>query len=113
MNTGMGRARRRRARQIIEGPAPTFPSATEDEDGVGESDRWILCMGSSVQGFRCFPNMAVNFFFKDGLRVSPSTAQILQNFTNLPMVGKPAYGVLSDAIGINGGHRIPYIVIGG
>lgn len=56
--------------------------------------------------------MAVNFFLKDGLKVDPSTLQLLQNSANLPMVGKPFYGVISDAVYIGGQHRIPYIAIG-
>ncbi|KAF8380832.1 hypothetical protein HHK36_028326 [Tetracentron sinense] len=74
--------------------------------------RQLLGFGFWVQGFRCFPWMAVNFFLKDGLSVPPSTLQLLQNSANLPMVGKPLYGVVSDAIYIRGQHRIPYIAIG-
>ncbi|KAK9144106.1 hypothetical protein Sjap_004009 [Stephania japonica] len=81
--------------------------------GAGKSSlRWILGVGFWVQGFRCFPWMAVNFFLKDGLRVDPSTLQLLQNSANIPMVGKPVYGVVSDAVYISGQHRIPYLAIG-
>ncbi|KAI9156708.1 hypothetical protein LWI28_010917 [Acer negundo] len=74
--------------------------------------RNVLGLGYWVQGFRCFPWMAVNFFLKDGLKVDPSTLQILQNSANLPMVGKPFYGVISDAVYVSGQHRIPYIAVG-
>ncbi|RAL46945.1 hypothetical protein DM860_016579 [Cuscuta australis] len=72
----------------------------------------LLGLGFWVQGFRCFPWMAVNFFLKDGLRVDPSTLQILQSSANLPMVAKPFYGILSDSVYIYGQHRIPYIAFG-
>ncbi|KAL2478367.1 putative folate-biopterin transporter 7 [Forsythia ovata] len=72
----------------------------------------LLGIGFWVQGLRCFPWMGVNFFLKDGLRVDPSTLQILQNSTNLPMVAKPFYGILSDSFYIFGQHRIPYIALG-
>ncbi|CAM8976550.1 unnamed protein product [Rhodiola kirilowii] len=72
----------------------------------------LLGLGFWVQGFRCFPWMAVNFFLKDGIMVDPSTLQLLQNSANLPMVGKPFYGVVSDAVYIRGQHRVPYIAIG-
>lgn len=75
--------------------------------------RKLLGLGFWVQGFRCFPWMAVNFFLKDGLNVDPSTLQLLQNSANLPMVAKPLYGIVSDAVYIGGQHRIPYIAIGG
>ncbi|KAJ9678310.1 hypothetical protein PVL29_020465 [Vitis rotundifolia] len=74
--------------------------------------RRLLGLGFCVQGFRCFPWTAINFFLKDGLNASPSTLQLLQNSANLPMVGKPLYGVVSDAVYIGGQHRIPYIAIG-
>ncbi|WP_108258932.1 hypothetical protein [Mangrovicoccus ximenensis] len=34
-----------------------------------------------------------------------STLQLLQNSANLPMVAKPLYGVVSDAVYIRGQHR--------
>lgn len=72
----------------------------------------VLGLGFWVQGLRCLPWMAVNFFLKDGLKVDPSTLQLLQNSANLPMVAKPIYGLLSDSVYISGQHRIPYIAIG-
>lgn len=72
----------------------------------------VLGIGYCIQGLRCFPWMAVNFFLKDGLNVEPSTLQILQNAANLPMVAKPLYGVVSDAFYIQGQHRLPYIALG-
>lgn len=72
----------------------------------------LLGFGFWVQGFRCFPWMAVNFFLKDGLNVDPSTLQLLQNSANLPMVAKPLYGIVSDAVYVSGQHRIPYIAVG-
>ncbi|GMY06928.1 probable folate-biopterin transporter 7 isoform X1 [Fagus crenata] len=74
--------------------------------------RKILGFGYWVQGFRCFPWMAVIFFLKDGINVDPATLQLLQNSSNLPMVAKPLYGVVSDAVYIAAQHRIPYIAIG-
>ncbi|KAK8589727.1 hypothetical protein V6N12_024118 [Hibiscus sabdariffa] len=47
------------------------------------------------------------------LNLNPSTLQLVQNFGNLAMVAKPLFGILSDALYIGGGHRIPYICIGG
>lgn len=55
----------------------------------------------------------MNFFLKDGLNVDPSTLQLLQNSANLPMVAKPLYGIVSDAVYVSGQHRIPYIAVGG
>ncbi|PIA36205.1 hypothetical protein AQUCO_03400252v1 [Aquilegia coerulea] len=73
----------------------------------------FLCgFGYWVQGFRCFPWLALNFHMAHTLKLHPSTLQLVQNSANFPMVAKPLYGVLSDALYINGAHRIPYISIG-
>ncbi|KAJ9558714.1 hypothetical protein OSB04_013328 [Centaurea solstitialis] len=72
-----------------------------------------LCgFGYWVQGFRCFPWLALNFHMANNLNLNPSTLQLVQNFANLPMVAKPFYGILSDALFIGGSHRLPYISIG-
>lgn len=74
----------------------------------------VLCgLGYWVQGFRCFPWLALNFHMAHNLSLHPSTLQLVQNSGNLPMVAKPLYGILSDALYIGGAHRIPYICIGG
>lgn len=86
------------------------------ENGSSSSkliQKMVLGVGFFVQGLRCFPWLAVNFFLKDTLNVEPSTLQILQNSANLPMVAKPLYGILSDAFYIWGQHRIPYVAVGG
>ncbi|PWA38150.1 major facilitator superfamily protein [Artemisia annua] len=74
--------------------------------------KMLLGLGFWIQGFRCYPWMAVVFFLKDGLRVDPSTMQILQNSANFPMVAKPVYGLVSDSFYVNGQHRVPYIAAG-
>lgn len=80
---------------------------------VGSGQMSILCgLGYWVQGFRGFPWLALNFHMAHNLNLNPSTLQLVQNTGNLPMVLKPLYGVLSDAVYIGGVHRIPYICIG-
>ncbi|GAB4851347.1 hypothetical protein Ancab_030742 [Ancistrocladus abbreviatus] len=74
----------------------------------------LLCgFGYWVQGFRCFPWLALNFHMAHNLDFQPSVLQLVQNSGNLPMVAKPLYGILSDALYIGGAHRIPYVSIGG
>ncbi|XP_047182896.1 probable folate-biopterin transporter 7 isoform X2 [Vigna umbellata] len=82
------------------------------DGGDGGKLRKVLGLGYWVQGFRCFPWLVVSFYLKDGLNVDPSTLQILQNSANLPMVGKPLYGLVSDSVYISGQHRVPYIAFG-
>ncbi|KAL0349066.1 UNVERIFIED_CONTAM: putative folate-biopterin transporter 9, chloroplastic [Sesamum angustifolium] len=73
----------------------------------------VLCgLGYYVNGFRGFPWLALNFHMAHNLNMHPSTLQLVQNSGNLPMVAKPLYGILSDALYIGGAHRIPYVSIG-
>jgi hypothetical protein len=81
---------------------------------IGSKQMLILCgFGYWLQGFRCFPWLALNFHMASNLNLDPSILQLVQYSANLPMVAKPLYGILSDVIYIGGAHRIPYIVIGG
>uniref|UniRef100_A0A0D9WG33 Major facilitator superfamily (MFS) profile domain-containing protein n=1 Tax=Leersia perrieri TaxID=77586 RepID=A0A0D9WG33_9ORYZ len=79
---------------------------------VDATRRWVIGVGFWVQGFRLFPWLGVNFFLKDGMGVAASSLQILQASANLPMVGKPLLGLLSDAVPIRGYRRLPYVAIG-
>ncbi|XP_027333588.1 probable folate-biopterin transporter 9, chloroplastic [Abrus precatorius] len=81
---------------------------------VGSTKQMLfLCgLGYWVQGFRCFPWLALNFHMANNLNLHPSTLQLVQNSANLPMVAKPLYGLVSDAIYVGGARRIPYVVIG-
>ncbi|KAK9058433.1 hypothetical protein SSX86_023275 [Deinandra increscens subsp. villosa] len=87
----------------------------ERKDGSfsGIQDLLTLCgFGYWVQGFRCFPWLALNFHMANNMNLNPSTLQLVQNSANLPMVAKPLYGILSDVLFIGGSHRLPYISIG-
>ncbi|KAL4561167.1 hypothetical protein LXL04_033330 [Taraxacum kok-saghyz] len=80
---------------------------------IGIKEMVNLCgFGYWVQGFRCFPWLALNFHMVNSLHMNPSTLQIVQICAILPMVAKPLYGILSDSIFIGGSHRLPYISIG-
>lgn len=80
---------------------------------MGSQQMLLFCgFGYWVQGFRCFPWLALNFHMAHNLNLYPSTLQLVQSSGNLPMVAKPLYGVLSDAFYISGAHRIPYVSIG-
>lgn len=88
-------------------------SSSSNRNSRDRIRRFLLGFGFWVQGMRCLPWLAINFFLKDGLLLDSSTLQILQNSANLPMVAKPFYGILSDSLYINGQHRLPYIAFGG
>ena len=81
---------------------------------LGSQQMLALCgFGYWMQGFRCFPWLALNFHMAHNLNLHSSTLQLLQNCGNFPMVAKPLYGILSDALYTGGAHRIPHILVGG
>lgn len=90
-----------------------------EENGIGRSEVGFKKMisfcglGYWVCGFRCFPWLALNIHMAQNLNMHPCTLQLVQHSANLPMVAKPLYGVISDALYIGGAHRIPYVCIGG
>ncbi|RRT53213.1 hypothetical protein B296_00008330 [Ensete ventricosum] len=99
-------------------PALESSSLTQESTGDNstESGSQVLALcgfGYWVQGFRCFPWLALNFHLVHALNLSPATLQLVQNTGNLPMVAKPLLGVISDALYIGDAHRLPYISIGG
>ncbi|RYR72658.1 hypothetical protein Ahy_A02g006886 [Arachis hypogaea] len=51
--------------------------------------------------------------FKDGLNVDPSKLQILLDSADLPIVGKPLYGLVSDLIHISDQHQVSHTTFGG
>ncbi|CAN6165958.1 unnamed protein product [Urochloa humidicola] len=92
---------------------PATPAA-EQRGRLREMRRvwWVCGVGYWVQGFRCFPWLALNFHLARGLGLSPASLQLVQNAGTLPLVAKPLFGVLSDAVYFGSAHRLPYISIG-
>ncbi|XP_066399026.1 LOW QUALITY PROTEIN: probable folate-biopterin transporter 9, chloroplastic [Miscanthus floridulus] len=96
-------------------PAPVrLTPATERRGALREMRRvwWVCGVGYWVQGFRCFPWLALNFHLTRGLGLSPAGLQLVQNAGSIPLVAKPLFGVLSDAVYIGRAHRLPYISLG-
>lgn len=122
-NTMKEYSRRRALNPIIISPDDKISLITKQPEqnlifdgkkGFLHHEMMVLCaLGYYVNGFRGFPWLALNFHMAHGLNMHPSTLQLVQNSANLPMVAKPFYGILSDALYIGGAHRIPYVSIGG
>jgi folate/biopterin transporter len=76
---------------------------------------FVLLMGLCffTQAMRCFPWMAMAYWYKDNLKVDPGTMQFLLSTASLPMVAKPVYGIISDSVYIKGAHRVPYLIVAG
>src|SRR4028119_1705067 len=66
-----------------------------------------------VQGILGLARLAVSFFLKDELGLSPAQVSGLFGIVALPWIIKPVFGFLSDGLPIFGYRRRPYIVLSG
>jgi folate/biopterin transporter len=66
-----------------------------------------------VQGILGLARLAVSFFLKDDLGLSPAEVAALTGITALPWVIKPLFGFISDGLPILGYRRRPYLILSG
>ncbi|MEM1239839.1 MAG: folate/biopterin family MFS transporter [Cyanobacteria bacterium P01_H01_bin.26] len=66
-----------------------------------------------VQGILGLARLAVSFFLKDDLHLSPAEVAALTGVASLPWTIKPLFGFLSDGLPIFGYRRRPYLVLSG
>ncbi len=66
-----------------------------------------------VQGILGLARLAVSFFLKDDLGLSPAEVAALTGIASLPWVIKPVFGFMSDGLPIFGYRRRPYLILSG
>ena len=66
-----------------------------------------------VQGILGISRLAVSFFLKDDLGLSPAEVAALMGVASIPWMIKPLFGFISDGLPIGGYHRRPYLVLSG
>ncbi|QSV55681.1 MAG: folate/biopterin family MFS transporter [Dolichospermum sp. UKL201] len=66
-----------------------------------------------VQGILALSRLAVSFFLKDELLLSPVQMSAIVGISTIPWMTKPLYGFISDSLPLFGYHRKPYIVLSG
>ena len=66
-----------------------------------------------VQGILGLARLAVSFFLKDELSLSPAEVSAITGIAALPWVIKPLFGFISDGLPIFGYRRRPYIILSG
>ncbi|MBI1240654.1 folate/biopterin family MFS transporter [Umezakia ovalisporum] len=66
-----------------------------------------------VQGILGLARLAVSFFLKDELLLSPAQVSAILGVVALPWMIKPVFGFVSDGLPIFGYRRRPYLVISG
>jgi len=66
-----------------------------------------------VQGVLGLARLAVSFFLKDELGLSPAEVSALVGVAALPWMIKPLFGFISDGLPIFGYRRRPYLILSG
>lgn len=66
-----------------------------------------------VQGILGLARLAVSFFLKDELALSPAQVSALMGVAALPWMIKPLFGFISDGLPIFGYRRRPYLILSG
>ncbi|MUG94474.1 folate/biopterin family MFS transporter [Scytonema sp. UIC 10036] len=66
-----------------------------------------------VQGILGLARLAVSFFLKDELGLTPAQVSAMLGIVALPWIIKPLFGFISDGLPIFGYRRRPYLVLSG
>lgn len=66
-----------------------------------------------VQGILGLARLAVSFFLKDDLGLTPAEVAALTGITAIPWIVKPVFGFISDGLPIFGYRRRPYLILSG
>ena len=61
-------------------------------------------------GLSSFSNLAITFYFKDHLHLSPSQSALIQSILSFPRIFKPFFGFISDVFPFFGYKRKSYLI---
>lgn len=77
------------------------------------SQIWAIILVYFVQGIIGLSNLAVTFYYKDTLHLSPSELSFISSLTVIPWLIKPFYGYISDTFPLFGYKRKIYLILSG
>ena len=96
---------------------PAAPLDTSDEptdDGFWrDSGTWVIVVCYFLQGALGLSRLALNFYLKDELHLSPGDLAALTGLATAPWVVKPLYGLVSDSTPLLGFRRKSYVALSG
>ncbi|MEA5583558.1 folate/biopterin family MFS transporter [Nodularia harveyana UHCC-0300] len=99
-----------------------FPGLTKVKDSVKEkiffghepsAELIAILTVYFVQGILGLARLAVSFFLKDELLLSPAQVSVILGIVALPWIIKPVFGFISDGLPIFGYRRRPYLILSG
>ena len=68
---------------------------------------------SFTEGLSEFSHLAISYYFKDNLKLSPSKSSFFRSLISFPFIFQPFFGLISDLFPIFGYKRKAYLIIGG
>jgi folate/biopterin transporter len=75
------------------------------------TELWAIAFLYFVQGLLGISKIAINFYYKDMLNLSPFELTIITSITAIPWIIKPFYGFISDTYPFFGYKRKSYLVL--
>jgi folate/biopterin transporter len=74
-------------------------------------DIWIIALLYFIQGLFGISKIAMSFYYKDVLNLSPFKLTIITCITAIPWIIKPLYGFISDSYPLFGYKRKSYLIL--
>ena len=68
---------------------------------------------SLTEGLSEFSHLAISYYFKDTLKLSPSQSSFYRSLISFPFIFQPLFGLISDLFPIFGYKRKTYLILGG
>jgi folate/biopterin transporter len=86
-------------------------------DGSRKSPSYVFVVVATwimfVEGMGGIASLAIQYYFKDDMKVDPATLSTIQSIAAFPWCLKPVFGFISDGFPVMGFRRKPYIMMGG
>jgi MFS family permease len=73
----------------------------------------VIILVALSQGVTGLSDLAMNYLYKDDLKLEPSQVSRINSFVFIPWIIKPVYGLISDSFPILGYRRKSYLFIFG
>ena len=91
-----------------------YQSLTTDQKVESSNINWNEFCGKLINfsdGLSSFSNLAITFYFKDELHLSPSQSAFIQSILSIPYILKPFFGFISDVFPFFGYKRKSYLIL--
>jgi folate/biopterin transporter len=76
-------------------------------------DIWAIALVYFVQGLFGICRLAISFYYKDTLHLTPVNLTVLSSISAIPWIIKPLYGFISDTFPLFGYKRKSYLILSG